>query len=181
MVPDGGSFVNPPDQCAIRYAERMEIREARPEEYERVGDVVVAAYSPYGRPDDEGWQGHLELVRQVADRAQRTVVLAAVENGRVIGSATIELFDVIGDDDKELPPDMAFLRMVGVAPDAQSHGGGRAMVEDVVRRVKVAGKRTLALRTTPQMERAHRLYESMGFARDPSLDMPLEGDDSSLM
>src|SRR5207253_11047274 len=121
----------------------MDIREARPEEYEDVGDVVAAAYAPYGSPDDEGWNEHLHLVRSVADRAQRTVVLAAVEDGRVLGSATIELFGVIGDDDHEVMPDWAYLRMVGVHPDAQGRGIGRALVRDVIDRVRAEGRRHL--------------------------------------
>jgi GNAT superfamily N-acetyltransferase len=158
----------------------MEIREARPQEYHDIGEAVAAAYAPYGSPDDPDWTGHLALVRDVADRAQRTVVLAAVEDGRVLGSATIELFDVIGDDDRELPSDWAFLRMVGVHPSAQGQGLGRALVDEVIRRVRAAGKRRLGLRSTPQMRAAHRLYESLGFVRDPSLDDPMEGDSSLL-
>src|SRR5207253_8817447 len=121
----------------------MEIREARPDEYEDVGEVVALAYEPYGSPDDPGWVEHLQLVRKVADRAQRTVVLAAVEDGRVVGSATIELFGVIGDDDRELMPDWAYLRMVGVHPDAQGRGIGRALVRDVIDRVRAEGRRHL--------------------------------------
>lgn len=154
----------------------MEIREARPEEYAQVGDVVTLAYAPFGSPDDQGWLEHLDLVRNVADRAQRTLVLVAAEGSQVLGSATVELFDVIGDDERELPPDWAFLRMVGVHPDAQGRGIGKALVQSVITRVRAVGKRALGLRTTPQMEVAHRLYESLGFVRDPSLDYPLESD-----
>jgi GNAT superfamily N-acetyltransferase len=154
----------------------VEVREARPEEYEQVGDVVALAYGPFGTTDDPGWMEHLELVRNVADRAGRTVVLAAVEGGRVLGSATIELFGVIGDDDRELAPGWAFLRMVGVEPAAQGRGIGRALIEDVIRRVRTAGRRNLGLRTAPEMTTAHRLYESLGFVRDPSLDYPVESD-----
>lgn len=158
----------------------MEIRQAHPGEYAEVGEVVALAYEPYGSPDDQGWAAHLNLVRDVADRARRTVVLAAVEDGRVLGSATIELFGVIGDDDRELLPGWAFLRMVGVHPAAQGRGIGRALVEEVIRRVRAEGRDRLGLRSTPQMEAAHRLYESMGFVRDASLDYPLEGDSSLL-
>jgi len=148
----------------------VEIREARAQEYPEVGEVVALAYAPFGRPDDQDWQKHLALVRQVADRAQRTVVLAAVEDGRVLGSATIELFGVIGDDDRELPPEWAFLRMVGVHPEAQGRGVGKALVQDVIERVRRAGRRHLGLRTTQPMAVAQRMYESLGFGRDPSLD-----------
>jgi GNAT superfamily N-acetyltransferase len=152
----------------------MEIREARPTEYDQVGDVVALAYEPFGRSDDQGWMEHLQLVRNVADRAQRTVVLAAVEDGRVLGSATIELFGVIGDDDHDMPPDWAFLRMVGVHPESQGRGVGRALVQDVINRARAAGRRHIGLRTTPPMVVAHRLYESLGFVRDASLDYPAD-------
>ena len=152
----------------------MEIREIRPPEYADAGDVLVLAYSEYAEPADRGWGEHLELVRDVAGRIGRTVVLAAVENGRVLGSATIELEDVIGDDDPELPPDTAILRMVGVDPEARRRGVGRALVEEVISRARRAGKRTLGLRTGPQMAPARRLYESLGFVRDPSLDLELD-------
>jgi GNAT superfamily N-acetyltransferase len=158
----------------------MEIREARPAEYNQVGEVVARAYEPFGTPDDAGWQEHLQLVRQVADRAQRTVVLAAVEDGTVLGSATIELDGVIGDDDREIPPGWAFLRMVGVDPDAQGRGIGRALVKDVIDRVRKAGRRHLGLRTGLEMHAAHRMYESLGFVLDPSLDYGSHGDVSLL-
>lgn len=158
----------------------MEIHEIRPEEYAEAGEVLVRAYSEYADPDDPGWDEHLDLVRDIGGRIGRTIVLAAVEDGRVLGSATIELDDVIGDDDRKLPPDTAFLRMVGVHPETRRRGVGRALVEDVISRARKAGKRTLGLRTTSQMAPAHRLYESLGFVRDPSLDMPL-GDYGSLL
>jgi ribosomal protein S18 acetylase RimI-like enzyme len=158
----------------------VEVREARPEEYAQVGDVVALAYGPFGSPHDEGWMEHLSLVRDVADRAQRTVVLVAIDDGLVLGSATIELFGVIGDDDRDLPPGWAFLRMVGVHPDAQGRGVGRALVEDVIGRVRAAGRQMLGLRTAPQMEIAHRLYESLGFVRETSLDYPIDEDYSLL-
>jgi GNAT superfamily N-acetyltransferase len=158
----------------------MEVREIEPEEYGEAGEVLVLAYSDFVDPAQPGWDEHLDLVRDIAGRIDRTVVLAAVEDGRVLGSATIELDDVIGDDDPELPPGVAFLRMVGVHPDARRRGVGRALVQEVVSRARRAGKRTVGLRTTPQMAPAHRLYESLGFVRDPSLDLPL-GDDGSLL
>jgi GNAT superfamily N-acetyltransferase len=104
------------------------------------------------------------------------VVLVAVEGDRILGSATIELHDVIGDDDHELTPEAAILRMLGVAPSARGKGVGRALVSAVIERARVAGKRELLLRTTPPMLAAQRLYESMGFERDSSLDIPVAED-----
>jgi ribosomal protein S18 acetylase RimI-like enzyme len=152
----------------------MEIREVRPDEYEQAGAVVARAYAEYWKANDPGWQEHIDLVRDVAGRVDRTVVLVATENDRVVGSATIELDGVIGDDDREVTPGVAALRMVGVDPDLRRRGIGRALIEEVVSRCRAAGKHTLILRTTPSMVPAQRLYVSLGFERAPDLDMPVD-------
>ena len=131
---------------------------------------MARAYSEFVDPEDSGWREHLELVRDVAGRVDRTVVLVAVEDGQVLGSATIELDGVIGDDDEELPQDVASLRMVGVDPDVRRRGIARALVDDVIVRSRAAGRTSLVLRTTGPMVAARRLYESMGFQPAHDLD-----------
>ena len=151
----------------------MEIREVRPDEYAEAGDVVARAYTEFWDLEDEGWREHLDLARDVEGRIGRTVVLVAVEDGQVVGSASIELDDVIGDDDREPVPGVAGLRMVGVDPDRRREGIGRALVEDVIRRCRTAGKEFLILRTTQPMVAAQKMYESLGFVRAPDIDMPV--------
>jgi GNAT superfamily N-acetyltransferase len=116
------------------------------------------------------------MIADVAGRIERTDVLVAVNGGRVVGSATIEMDATIGDDDEELPADVACLRMFGVDPSMRGRGLGRALVQAVIDRCREAGKRELILRTTPMMEVAAALYRSMGFERAPDLDMPVEDD-----
>jgi GNAT superfamily N-acetyltransferase len=152
----------------------MDIREVRPDEHVAAGRVTALAYSEFAVPGDEGWREYLGMIADVAGRVDRTVVLVAVDGYRVVGSATIELDGVIGDDDEELPPDVACLRMLGVDPEGRGKGVGRALVQAVIDRCRAAGKRELILRTTPMMEVAAALYRSMGFERDPDRDMPVE-------
>ena len=149
----------------------MEIREVRPEEHEETGRVTVAAYQEFVDPAVEGWDGYLRLLADVAGRAARTVVLVAVDGGRVIATATIELDDVVGDDDEALPADTSALRMLGVLPEARGRGVARALMDEVIGRVRAAGKRVLILRTTDLMAAAQALYASMGFERATELDI----------
>lgn len=149
----------------------MEIREVGPDEYEEAGEVLARAYAEFADPGDPGWLEHLDMVRDVAGRVDRTVVLVAVEDGQILGSATIELDSVIGDDDAELPKEVASLRMVGVDPEARRRGIARALLEDVITRSRAAGRSTLILRTTGPMVAARHLYESMGFRPAPDLDL----------
>jgi len=154
----------------------VEIRDVRPDEYDAAGEVVWAAYSEYAEPDSQGWIEYGQTLRDVAGRVDRTVVLVAVDGGRVLGSATIELDDVVGDDDPELPAGVSALRMLGVLPEARGRGIGRALVEAAVERARASGKRSLWLRTLPAMTTAQRMYGRMRFVRDESLDVAVDSD-----
>jgi GNAT superfamily N-acetyltransferase len=150
----------------------VEIRPVRSGEYEEAGRVLVAAYQEFVPPGpDPGWEDYLSLLGDVAGRIDRTIVLVAVEQERVIGTATIEMDTTVGDDDEELPSDTAVLRMLGVLPEARGMGVGRALVERTIDMARHRGKRVLGLRTTTLMHTAQHLYESMGFGRDPGHDM----------
>lgn len=150
----------------------MEIRRLRPDEFENAGQVTALAYREFVPPGDPDWEDYLGEIADVAGRAVRTWVIGAVEDGRILGTATMEFDDaVVGDDDPALPPEMASLRMLGVDPEARSRGIGRALVEACIRESRGRGKSVFVLRTTELMVAAHRLYESMGFERDLARDL----------
>lgn len=154
----------------------MEFREVRPDEYAEAGRVTALAYREFVPDGDHaGWEEYLAEIGDVAGRADRTIVLAAVEDGRILGTATIEMDQPIGDDDVSLPPDLAMLRMLGVDPAVRGRGAGRGLVEACVELVKARGKGVFGLRTTAAMVSAQRLYGALGFVRDPSMDMSYPG------
>jgi len=149
----------------------IEIRRARPEEYEEAGRVTALAYREFAHPGDEDWEGYLGVIADVAGRADRTVVLVAVEAGRVLGSATLELDERIEQEDPPLAPHEVEVRMVGVDPAARGRGVGRRLMEASIDEARALGKTELLLHTTSRMRVAQRMYESMGFQRGP--DRPI--------
>ncbi len=146
----------------------------RPDEYAEAGRVTALAYAEFARPDDPHWHDYVAEIADVEGRADRTVVLVAVDDGRVLGSATIELEDRVDDDDAPLAPGEASLRMLGVDPALRRAGVGRRLVEATIERAREAGKSELTLRAGPRMKAAHAMYESMGFRRDERFDWDLE-------
>src|SRR5205823_12163278 len=136
----------------------MEIRLARPDEYAEAGQVTAGAYMEFARPGDPDWEEYLADLADVSGRAGRTEVYVGVEDGRVLGCVTLELDQTVGDDDKELPPDVSCIRMLGVLPEARGKGIGRALVVRCIERSREAGKRIVTLRTTHLMKVAQRLY-----------------------
>lgn len=142
------------------------IRVAKPEEFEAIGEIVVAAFRTLGsEPDD-----YVEYLRDTAARADAGVVLAAVdEGGTVLGTVTY-----VSGPDTELSgierEDEAGFRALAVAPATHGQGVGRALVEAVVARSRAEGRQGVAMYTRPSMVSAQHLYESMGFMRETSQD-----------
>ncbi len=64
--------------------------------------------------------------------------------------------------------DVAEFKRLWVSPDARGEGLGQQLIETVSEKARQEGYERLGLTTPPWSERAHRLYESMGFERtDP--------------
>lgn len=149
---------------------QFEIRRARPAEYEAVGEICVLAYGALEGETDLGY--HDEL-RNVAGRAVLVDVLVAAEpDGALLGTVTyVPGPGPLAESERE---DEAGFRMLAVAPWAQGRGVGRALVEACIERARANGKAGLAIYTRPSMRMAHRLYESIGFARDKASDWEFE-------
>jgi GNAT superfamily N-acetyltransferase len=152
---------------------RVTVRDVRPEDYEELADLTLAAYR--GLLGEEGMNGgYADELADVAARAAQAEVLVAVEDGgRLVGGITyvpgpgpLAWFD---------GPDEAGIRMLAVAPDAQGRGVGASLVAACIGRATAAGKARLLLHTTAPMTVAQRLYGRAGFLPDPDRGRVLDG------
>jgi ribosomal protein S18 acetylase RimI-like enzyme len=144
----------------------IEIREARPDEWNEVGRVTSQAYEEFlvGIHDDD-LRNYLIQIADVRSRASRAAIFVALLNGRVIGSSTLEV-DMRSDTSTlPLPSATARLRMLGIARDARGVGAGRALVNACIERARQHGCSVMTLNTTNLMTTAQHLYESLGFIR----------------
>lgn len=151
------------------------IRLARPEDLDRVGQITVAAYR------DDGFIAHDDdYIRELADAAARArdaeVWVATAEDGSVLGSVT---FCPAGSRFAELAhAGEGEFRMLGVAQAARRRGIAEALVGRCVERSRELGYHALVMSSMRQMAPAHRLYERLGFEREPERDWsPVEGID----
>jgi ribosomal protein S18 acetylase RimI-like enzyme len=154
----------------------MEVREATPREYAEAGRVTADAYREFIRPGDEDWERYLLRIADVADRADRTTILVAVEDGRVLGSLTLELDGRVRDDDDEerrpLDPGEAHIRMLGVRPAARARGVARALMAESEARARAAGKTFMTLNTTQRVKAAQAMYDHLGYERTDDTVFP---------
>jgi GNAT superfamily N-acetyltransferase len=144
----------------------IQVREARtPAEIAAAGAVVAAAYRANGFGDES----YLEQLRDARDRAESARLLVAVDPaGAVVGTVT---FALAGQPYSEVSrPGEAEFRMLGVDPAAGGRGIGAALVQGCVDQARSAGATALAICTMERMTAARRLYERVGFVRDPGRD-----------
>jgi ribosomal protein S18 acetylase RimI-like enzyme len=149
----------------------VEIRMVRPGEHEAAGRVTAAAYEVFAPGGASPNADYLVRVADVAARADHALVLGAFEDGRALGTVTLELRGRIpgGHPRAPLEEDQANVRMLGVDPGVQRRGIGRRLMEASIDAARRAGKGRVSLETTEAMTAAQGLYEAMGFVRGPDL------------
>jgi ribosomal protein S18 acetylase RimI-like enzyme len=141
------------------------VREARPDEYDAIADLTVTVYASLeGGLHPE----YAKMLRRTEDRAATARVLVAVDGGALLGSVTY--VDGPGPQASIAVEGEAEFRTLVVDPAAQGRGAGRGLVRWCVDQARLDGRSRLVLSTMPWMTVAHRLYESMGFARTPERD-----------
>ena len=140
------------------------IRPVQPAEHAAAGELVVAAYGTIGTGPSEGYAAQQ---RDVAGRSATSEVLVAELDGELAGCVTF----VAGGPMSEIDdPEAASIRMLAVTPEHHGRGVGEALVRAGIDRARAAGRARLRLHTQRDMTAAQRLYERLGFARDPGSD-----------
>lgn len=143
----------------------MLVRNARPDELPRVGELRVRAYTEQGvlAPDSP----YAPVLRTLGTSGIGEV-LVAVDGDDLLGTVALRPFQE--DSEITVSPDEAEVRALAVAPHAQRRGVGRLLLRAVVERAARAGTAHLVLSTQPVMVAARRLYVSEGFVRLPERD-----------
>jgi ribosomal protein S18 acetylase RimI-like enzyme len=163
-----------PDRPVVMF----EIREARPQEWARLGDLLVGAYEDLaGGPINEGYAAELRNVGDRAQAAESSVLVAADDEGNLAGAVTYirgpGTYWSDGDergDSPSLNGTEAGIRMLAVATPHQRRGIGTALVEACIERASSEGRRVVSLHTMEWMPAAQRMYERLGFVRTPARD-----------
>jgi ribosomal protein S18 acetylase RimI-like enzyme len=152
----------------------VDIRIARVEEYEHVGELTYNAYLPLFGTGKLGWYGR-EL-RDVVSRAESAEIVVADIEGTAVGALAYydDYSGEVHDSDAELV-DCAGFRVLAVDPAGQGKGVGEALTRWCLERAGADGRAAVVLHTTDYMEAAQRLYRRVGFERFEDIDHRVEG------
>lgn len=146
------------------------IRDASSEDLEEVDALMQRAYQEFESSVSTGFaESYLEDARQVHSRLGELDLIVAERDGRLIGVVTL-----YRDGSKYgtgWPAEWPAVRLLGVDPEERGKGIGKALVSECLDRARRQGAGRVGLHTTPFMLAAQRMYESMGFRREPSIDV----------
>jgi len=145
-------------------ADEIEIRPLLASEYTAAGTATERAFREYSTPDKPGWEPYLTRIADVESRAERAIVLVAVNRGVIAGSVTLELESRIGPAPGEpLAAGEAHVRMLGVSPEHRGRGIARRLMLASIDTARRHGKRVMTLDTESNMTGARQLYKELGF------------------
>jgi ribosomal protein S18 acetylase RimI-like enzyme len=152
------------------------IRTARPTERGPIARITLAAYREYATVmEPAAWHALDQAVRASLVDDTGVTRLVAELDGAIAGSAALYAPEAAAYGDLAALTPWPEVRLVAVDPSFRGRGIARALVEECVRRARASGAAVLGLHSSRSMRAAVRLYERMGFVRDPEHDFQPPG------
>jgi len=152
------------------------IRNAKPNEYQTIGKLMVSVYSRLdGFPTAEEQPEYFNMLANIGDLASRpnTELWVAVTTDDIIAGGLVYFKDMKyygsgGSASREVKA--AGFRLLAVDPTFQGQGIGKMLVQECITKSRSAGLKQVILHTTRSMKTAWKMYENLGFKRSEDLD-----------
>jgi ribosomal protein S18 acetylase RimI-like enzyme len=149
--------------------QNIKIREARPEELQRVERLVKAAYREFQPFMPEAvWKRWMRNVSE-ALHDSGGIVLVAENAGRIAGAVTFYP-DAGQAHQGHWPKGAGAIRLLAVRPASRGTGVGELLTQACLRQARELKISTIFLYTGTFMAAAQHLYEKLGFQRAPEFD-----------
>jgi GNAT superfamily N-acetyltransferase len=155
------------------------IREARTDELEALGRLMVAVYSTLpGFPGPTEQPRYYELLAGIGrlSGTPATQLLVAVADDKLLGGivyfSDMARYGAGGTASAER--ESSAFRLLAVDPAARGLGVGKALATHCIDLARAHHHRQVIIHTTAAMKVAWSMYEHLGFTRSPDLDFMQE-------
>jgi len=147
----------------------VRVRDARPAESGAIRDLTLASYAEYAAALGPLWPMYRANITATLDPVRDAAQIVAERDSALVGAVLLYPSGAAlpGRGEAARWPE---IRLLAVPLAERGRGVGEALVRECARRSQAAGAEALTLHTTDMMRAAMRLYERLGFARDPALD-----------
>ena len=157
------------------------IRNAKPDEFEEIGKLLVTVYSQLdGFPKHSEQPAYYNMLSNIGELTTKpeTELLVAVSPGNKILGAVVFFSDMLyygsgGTANKE--KNAAGFRLLAVDPSSRGLGIGKLLTKECIRKTKEKNLSQLIIHSTKAMQTAWKMYENLGFKRSEDLNF-LQGE-----
>jgi GNAT superfamily N-acetyltransferase len=152
------------------------VRNAKPDEFEEIGKLMVQVYSQLeGFPKETEQPDYYKMLANIGELTKNpeTVLLVAVSPENKIAGAVVYFGDMkqYGSGGTATHEKNASgFRLLAVHPSARRHGIGKLLTNACIRKAKAENSGQMIIHTTMAMQTAWKMYESLGFKRSEDLD-----------
>jgi GNAT superfamily N-acetyltransferase len=153
------------------------IRDTLPSEMDAVLALTLAAYAQY-EPllPPSLWDAYRANIIETITAPDPVERIVAERDGVLIGSVLLyppQAAAYAGQADAPVLPE---IRLLAVPPAARGQGVAKALMAECLQRAQQMEAPAISLHTFDMMDVAMRMYERMGFVREPATDFfPAEG------
>lgn len=153
-----------------------ELRNAKPEEFKVVGQLMVQVYSQldgFPKPTEQPmYYKMLESVGELTNKPTVELIIAISSEGRIDGAVVyfgdMQYYGSGGTATKEI--NAGGFRLLAVNPNARGLGLGKLLTLKCIEKAKEMKLGQVVIHTTKAMQTAWAMYEKIGFKRSEDLD-----------
>ncbi len=152
------------------------IREAMPDEFSTIGDLMVTVYSQlegFPSPKEQpNYYNKLANIGKLTEYPKVKLLIAVSPNGTIDGGivyfSDMAYYGSGGSATKE--KNAAGFRLLAVNPNIRGKGLGKLLTNACITLAKVEKQKQIIIHSTKAMQIAWSMYENLGFKRSEDLD-----------
>lgn len=157
------------------------IRNAKPSEFKRIGQLIVAVYSGLeGFPKADEQPEYYNTLAQIGEFTKKSgveLLVAVSDNGKILGGVLYfsNMKNYGSGGTAPMEQNASGFRLLAVDPAARGLGIGKALSLECIARAKMHGHQQILIHSTAFMKLAQRMYRKLGFKRSQDLDFEQRG------
>ena len=152
------------------------IRNAKPSEFEEIGQLMVGVYSQLeGFPKESEQPNYYKILANIGElltKPETQLLVAVTDNDKIAGAVVyfsdMQYYGSGGTATKE--QNASGFRLLAVDPLTRGQGIGKLLVEECIAKAKDKKHSQMIIHSTKAMQTAWKMYENMGFKRSEDLD-----------
>ena len=161
--------------------QKYTIRNARPNEFAEIGNLMVKVYSQLeGFPKESEQPKYYEMLANIGaltEKPETELLIAISSDNKIVGGLVyfgdMKYYGSGGTATKE--KNAAGFRLLAVDNTIRGQGIGKLLTNECIRKTKNKKINQVIIHTTKAMQTAWKMYEKLGFKRSEDLDF-MQGD-----